>query len=541
MKKKYFLLISLFIFLLSFTSIGQNTFNKDIKIMKFINQTGPITMYDDTLICLGNGVDHDTFDIYAAYFAKLDKNGNISFRSTDSVYQSEYYYTDINKCFKLHDTLITTADFVKGKEEIYGYLMMYSLTTGQLLKKIDFHHKYKWMFITDMVKISDSIYAISMDVQEIAGINNTHDIQISIINVRSGAVKNIDFGVKDRIDLSYCMFWTGQNFLIGTVYIDPPVVEYDYKKRNVQGVIYKVDTSGNFTIAYKTDTLRGPVVKIIKSKYGDYICLSTFIVEEKSPLDDKYYGRYALRVFKIDSQFNFKWEKQLGYDFYLDQASHYAKIINSIEGDGYIVAGYQPNYHYNLSIEEADSLTTAGNPPMQVGILEKIDEDGTRKWFRTYTLIDKSLNPLHNINDITPSGDGGYYLYGTLYYAPLPDQNRPFNSSVWLLKVDAFGCLVPGCQLNDDTSSTDKNTEIKDFMIYPNPVNDVLYIYDELEKGDDFTISDFSGREIYRLKALARGHTYIVKIEDLKNGIYVVSRTNKHGIRTSRKFVVNRG
>jgi hypothetical protein len=64
------------------------------------------------------------------------------------------------------------------------------------------------------------------------------------------------------------------------------------------------------------------------------------------------------------------------------------------------------------------------------------------------------------VNSILQTPDGGFVLAG---------ENRDFSRSdvqrSILLKVDSFGCLIPGCQLKDNINEV----AVKKCELYPNP------------------------------------------------------------------------
>ena len=186
--------------------------------MKFINDSGPIFLNGDTIICPSKGVDHDTFDYYAVCFSILNKDGDIIFRSIDSVSQCLYYYNDLNKVYLVGDTLITAVD-IENLEDADTHILLYDLKNGDILKKINVESQIdNWAFLHDMVQINDSIYATLSNVLEYPH-SKKSDIQISIVNIKSDVVKYLNFGVKDTIDYLYCLHWTGKDFLVGSVYL----------------------------------------------------------------------------------------------------------------------------------------------------------------------------------------------------------------------------------------------------------------------------------------------------------------------------------
>jgi|688.fasta_scaffold20513_9 hypothetical protein len=113
-----------------------------------------------------------------------------------------------------------------------------------------------------------------------------------------------------------------------------------------------------------------------------------------------------------------------------------------IASDGYVAAGDQ-NF---------GSITH--------GLLLKSDLVGNLVWRRTYnttTQVD------HYFYDLERTLDGGFIMAGTAFDSLLVSQDA------WLVKVDSFGCLVPGCQIFDGLAEqfTDMGAAL---TLYPNPV-----------------------------------------------------------------------
>jgi hypothetical protein len=69
----------------------------------------------------------------------------------------------------------------------------------------------------------------------------------------------------------------------------------------------------------------------------------------------------------------------------------------------------------------------------------------------------------HYFYDLERTLDGGFIMAGTAFDSLLVSQDA------WLVKVDSFGCLVPGCQIFDGLAEqfTDMGAAL---TLYPNPV-----------------------------------------------------------------------
>ncbi|MAT54932.1 MAG: hypothetical protein CMN32_10675, partial [Saprospirales bacterium] len=112
----------------------------------------------------------------------------------------------------------------------------------------------------------------------------------------------------------------------------------------------------------------------------------------------------------------------------------------------------------------------------------------------------------------------------------------------WLMKLDSFGCLVPGCQLID---ATEEAQEQGTLLLYPNPARDYLNFFYRPAPGQNsrqlsFRIFDASGRELQRFEAQSGETTYIVPLWHWPPGVYFLQLLHDGvPVRTAR-FVVGR-
>ena len=106
-----------------------------------------------------------------------------------------------------------------------------------------------------------------------------------------------------------------------------------------------------------------------------------------------------------------------------------------------------------------------------------------------------------------------------------------------LIKTDRYGCVVPGCHIGSDTTGTIQLAHPGSLMLYPNPVSDVLYIYDDIGGECSYTISDMSGRILSTWTGYLKDHTYILDTGGFSPGIYVIVRKSASGRIASGKFV----
>ena len=106
------------------------------------------------------------------------------------------------------------------------------------------------------------------------------------------------------------------------------------------------------------------------------------------------------------------------------------------------------------------------------------------------------------------------------------------NQDAWLLKVDSFGCLTPGCQLVGINNIPFSREEIK---IYPNPANDKIQ-FNHSNKIISYRIADYTGKLILAGNYLDSG----INVEQLPPGSYIVQVLLEGKVQAFGKLIVTR-
>ncbi len=201
-------------------------------------------------------------------------------------------------------------------------------------------------------------------------------------------------------------------------------------------------------------------------------------------------------------------------------------------------------YHYNN-----DMLQSPDNGFVMVGGIEnssfwpiaepmvgfhfsyiaKADADGNLLWRRNYTFSpDTSMfvGDWNELYDIELAPDGGYVACGYLNDFDLSPQYQ-----AWVIKVDEYGCLEPGCQ-NIDVTEIVLGFE-NSMSVFPNPVKDICTIEWNVDKvstieknfsQSELIITDTQGREIQRLPISNFGNQHQMQIDmsGYASGMYQV-------------------
>lgn len=183
-----------------------------------------------------------------------------------------------------------------------------------------------------------------------------------------------------------------------------------------------------------------------------------------------------------------------------------------------------------------------------MGFLAKIDNDRELLWARNYIYFDPipedNNNAWHYLNSFKETSDGGYVAVG--YIEQRGNNPNPLLESPWIVKVDEYGCLEPGCQLVnvDEIVIGLENT----MSVFPNPVSDVCTIEFNLQNSNnlqdilqkaELTIFDLQGKEIMRINLgqQLNGNQLQFSVSHLASGMYLAHLTSEGKWLDSLKIV----
>lgn len=198
-------------------------------------------------------------------------------------------------------------------------------------------------------------------------------------------------------------------------------------------------------------------------------------------------------------------------------------------------------------LTEEDSLDGIANENI---LLAKFDSIGNLLWQRQYHYLEVPSD-YHRMYDLKATSDGGYIMAGeatdqtaasTVWQPELPRQQA------WILKVDACGCLVPGCDGERIAFDCGCDTVFfpvveNHFLIGPNPASTTLNIfYADAANNEDveFQIHDMTGRLLLSFVPATTNTTCIADVSDWVIGSYFISIYEKNNLLQSEKFLVSR-
>jgi hypothetical protein len=101
----------------------------------------------------------------------------------------------------------------------------------------------------------------------------------------------------------------------------------------------------------------------------------------------------------------------------------------------------------------------------QTGLIMKITPELEVRWKREYR-VSPPESMLHEMfYEAVEMPDKGFVLCGTAF-GPLEDST---NQNGWIIRVDSFGCLEPGCQLNSPVEDPPAQEQDIGILLSPNP------------------------------------------------------------------------
>jgi Secretion system C-terminal sorting domain len=305
--------------------------------------------------------------------------------------------------------------------------------------------------------------------------------------------------------------------VIGVCRTNVSYVSNDYFCQNH---IFQVDSSGNLIWDYFSPNAQLLYIpnSIVKTDDGGLVLACKKGVEHiLSPnLSSLLWHSY---IFKLNADHQFVWGTELRGSK-RSIGKNLVKILQANDSGGYVAYG-------TVLEDKSDGIERQGT------WIVKVSNQGDSLWARYYTIFDGFSSP-PDPEDFKATPDGGYIVCG-----------RTFGSSEnfgWLMKLDSFGCLIPGCNSNDGPNiTTEAETQIK-LAIYPNPTSDFLNFelrMSTLPQRASFRIVDANGKVVKELKSDSPWNTIILPVRDWASGVYWLQYSEGGEVRAVEQFIVN--
>jgi Secretion system C-terminal sorting domain len=286
--------------------------------------------------------------------------------------------------------------------------------------------------------------------------------------------------------------------------------------------IFQVDSAGNVEWDYLSPNgvgfLRDAANDMVLLDDGSLVVASGVGTEIDWPSVNQVY--FDKMVFKLKANLEEEWNVVFK-EPKLTGSAYLSNVIRVSDGSGFVIAG------------KTGEDTPGNNNFALRGWIGKVSPDGDSIWTREYIGVE-SNNPRHQIIDLKETADGGFIICGEsrdLDADSIPQQ-------AWLLKLDEYGCLVPGCYTA--TEEPAGGEPAISLAIYPNPASDYLNFYLRTPRPvreANFHIVSAGGRLMKTFQSDRPDATYIVPVWDWAAGVYFLQYVEEGVVRASEKFV----
>jgi hypothetical protein len=240
-------------------------------------------------------------------------------------------------------------------------------------------------------------------------------------------------------------------FVLAVVTNKNGIYSWDYERGTR---LIKIDSAGNILNQYQTPVNNRWIAAYFVKQTADkgFIFYSTEGANRTSTNvanSFQYYGYIG----KIDSSFQLVWEKRYGR-----VRSYFGAAQEKANGEILVAGTFLTDY-------PPDSAQYSG-------WLMSLDENGDSLWSRRYHRIFNKASILHEIYDMEILPDGDILMLGTITNRLVSAAG--FGEWGWLIRTDSFGCIVPGCQLLDNTENISVIFD-NDVTVFPNPASEVVH------------------------------------------------------------------
>jgi hypothetical protein len=212
--------------------------------------------------------------------------------------------------------------------------------------------------------------------------------------------------------------------------------------------IEKIDTAGNQIWEYKTPDTRfiWAYDGVPTADDGVIIC-GTEGTQVWAGMRNRGYIR------KVDSTQNGIWELQLG-----NSENSILNDVIALEDGNFLATGYDVlTYPDSMSINDADSSKG-------MGWLVKFSTNGEILWQRHYNKYNP-IELIYKLNETKELANGDLLSVGHAY----THISANYRYEGWLIRTDSLGCIVPGCELLDNTENI-KLLFDNEVTVFPNPI-----------------------------------------------------------------------
>lgn len=485
---------------------GQTYFN-----MRYLPETGTwgswssgIVVKDSSYYMNRSGVSYSV-NKRKFFTSKIDSNG-LGLVVLDSLYFDSLEMTMAGLTSSEKGFLdISSIVHFNPVEQQYG-IVKYDETGQIIFHKID-STKQLYIYMTEIVELEDQSSIAVGTTQAVNGSRNNE----KIVLIKSDSLgnqlwrKEYRFGSLGHNGMSVASCFDG-GYVIGGA-----EVNYNFVTPNadefVKPIVIKLDSLGNieWRKEYGSDTLsNSPAYGIIQTQDEGFVFVGGIGVSGTTNR-----AKQIPWIVKLDSIGEVIWERK-SENINTRPSTGFTNFLDIEElPDGALVACGAQQFLFD------DKPTT--DKYRTRGVISKYNSNGQLKWLRDYVHPETQDTPLslNVLYDIEQTSGGGFVAIGTL--SPSTDTTQ----DTWVIKVDSFGCLEPGCEV---IGVPEIAQTIETLKIYPNPSKGILHIEItpgiQKTKNDtyEFQLYDMLGKRVFQTNLEPQMNT--ISVSDLPTGVY---------------------
>jgi len=237
-------------------------------------------------------------------------------------------------------------------------------------------------------------------------------------------------------------------------------------------------------------------------------------------------------VISLDNNFVQQWKyyEIINMDSLYTSRLQINKIIQDENNNGTYFIGI---FHF---VDESN----LDNQSDHVGYIVKLNAQGESEWKRYYQFYGEIDNEYHEFRDLIKTKDNGFLICG--------EANDHSNNSVrvskpqrsWLIKLDEHGCLVPGCHLPVNTTTTFQEKNHLRFKALPNPIQNELNVFvypNPSFKRATLQILDLNGKLLYSYPIQIDNLTLSIDSSNFPKGMYILSYLENGHLMQTEKII----
>jgi hypothetical protein len=512
---------SIFLILFGLTAVAQEPFNKRYALSYSNLIFRSVELVGDKYFVSGIGTD----SLLGSVFIQFNPTGEVEFHNiwNSNDQNISAWGRDLRQ---IEDSIWFVS--AQGGDSTGTYVVFSQFTeTGDTIRTQRIYHPYHpdddfLVAFAGSTQVGDRSYAV-LNVGNSTSSPKSGDLLFIGLDSNLLVTNDLFFEEPQRTELGFSIASGASKIYLGCWRSNQNLTNQNFTS---QLYIQVRDTSGQLLDwrlypDFENEFLMGPAHSLYIEDDGSVIVATSRGKEEPiNPVAGELYWLGHIMKFSPDLN-EVVWETSMNSGEW-SFVNNFFKVLKCSDASGYVAAGQE--------VANSDGV---------YGVLAKVSEEGDSLWLRRYQYV-TSIGHQHYIYDMEQTPDGGFVMVGEArpYNAVDPDFPPPIQQG-WILKVDEYGCLVPGCQTVSTSEAAALTARLE---VWPNPASDYLNVF--------FHRSD-SGRELWQFRlvdVLGRVHstfqteteemTFIVDVQGLAAGLYFLEAVGPQGQRRTVQVVV---